>query len=80
MLDLLLSKLLFFVLQSGKQCLCRYLLPIRPGKNLLRSKHSAGTTDMCSELTITGIKDAVEGRINVIVNNGQVIFCLIVIY
>ncbi|CAL9156743.1 unnamed protein product [Musa hybrid cultivar] len=63
------------LLYSGKQCLCRYLLPIRPGKNLLRSKHSAGTTDMCSELTITGIKDAVEGRINVIVNNGQIFRC-----
>ncbi|URE26434.1 Anaphase-promoting complex subunit [Musa troglodytarum] len=61
--------------QSGKQCLCRYLLPIRPGKNLLRSNHSAGTTDMCYELKITGIQDAVEGRINVIVNNGQIFRC-----
>ncbi|WOL06876.1 anaphase-promoting complex subunit 1 isoform X1 [Canna indica] len=62
------------LLYSGKQCLCRFLLPIRLGKEHLHSKHSSGSADMFYDLKITGIKDAVEGRINVIANNGQLCY------
>ncbi len=60
-------------LQSGKQILCRYLLP----SGLSTSQASLNfdfpdTSSVSLDLKIIGLADAVEGRINVIVNNGQV--------
>lgn len=60
-------------LQSGRQCLCRYMLPSSLGKgqvsdNLMPSE----TVPILHDLKIIGLADAVDGRINVIVNNGQV--------
>ena len=66
-----------FQLQSGKQCLCRYMLP----SCLSKSQTSLNldfpdTSSVSHDLKIIGLADAVEGRINVIVNNGQV--CLLI--
>ncbi|KAF9596426.1 hypothetical protein IFM89_011255 [Coptis chinensis] len=51
------------LLYSGKRCLCRYKLP------------SIESTAVGIDLKITGLADAVEGRVNVIVNNGQMFRC-----
>ncbi|XP_010253785.1 PREDICTED: anaphase-promoting complex subunit 1 [Nelumbo nucifera] len=64
------------VLYSGKQCLCRYLLPSRLFKGLI--SHHVESTESASvshDLKITGLTDAVDGRINVVVNNGQMFRC-----
>lgn len=59
---------LFF--QSGKQCLCRYMLP----SCLSKGRFSEFPEKSVSQgMKIVGLADAVEGRINVTVNNGQVI-------
>ncbi|KAK3042882.1 hypothetical protein RJ639_001155 [Escallonia herrerae] len=56
-----------FVLVSGKQCLCRYMLP-----PFLKSLEIAPALQ---DLKIVGLADAVEGRINVIANNGEIFRC-----
>ncbi|KAK9124538.1 hypothetical protein Sjap_014140 [Stephania japonica] len=61
-------------LQSGKQCLCQYRLQ----STLARVPASFGTTSnsaIVNNLRITGIADAVDARINVIVNTGQMFRC-----
>lgn len=47
-------------LQSGKQCLCRFKLS------------SLGKDQILHDPKIVGLADAVEERINVIVNSGRV--------
>uniref|UniRef100_A0A2N9GLI6 Uncharacterized protein n=1 Tax=Fagus sylvatica TaxID=28930 RepID=A0A2N9GLI6_FAGSY len=64
------------LLYSGKQILCRYLLP----SGLSTSQASLNfdfpdTSSVSFDLKIIGLADAVEGRINVIVNNGQMFRC-----
>ncbi|XP_058181037.1 anaphase-promoting complex subunit 1 isoform X3 [Rhododendron vialii] len=64
------------LLYSGRQCLCRYMLPSSLGKgqvsdNLMPSE----TVPILHDLKIIGLADAVDGRINVIVNNGQIFRC-----
>lgn len=63
----------FWCLQSGKQCLCRFMLPSgldqsqpAPGMNFSQN------VPFSPDLKITGLADVVEGRINVIFNNGKV--------
>ncbi|KAK9168101.1 hypothetical protein Syun_000241 [Stephania yunnanensis] len=61
-------------LQSGKQCLCQYQLP----STVARVPASFGMTSdsaVANNLRITGIADAVNARINVIVNSGQIFRC-----
>ena len=60
-------------MQSGKQCLCRYTLPNELGKGFF-SNHELNSdiSDIYSDLKITSIADAVEGRINVTCSNGLV--------
>lgn len=60
-------------MQSGKQCLCRYALPTELGKGFFSNYdlHSE-ISDTFSDLKITSIADAVEGRINVTCSNGLV--------
>ena len=60
-------------MQSGKQCLCRYTLPNELGKGFF-SNHELNSdiSDTYSDLKITSIADAVEGRINVTCSNGLV--------
>lgn len=62
-------------LQSGKQCLCMYSLPSGLGKGM-HSSHpsSSASSSFRNELKITGLAEAVEGRVNVILSNGQVCF------
>ncbi|KAF6170410.1 hypothetical protein GIB67_014340 [Kingdonia uniflora] len=63
-------------LYSGKQCLCRYLIPSEMDKGMVCYKaDSSKLAANCSELKITGLANAVDERINVIVNNCQVLRC-----
>ncbi|XP_022745935.1 anaphase-promoting complex subunit 1-like isoform X2 [Durio zibethinus] len=64
------------LLYSGKQCLCRYLLPPCLGKG--RPSHNLGFLEAASishDLKIVGLADAVEAHINVKVNNWQMFRC-----
>ncbi|XP_026414673.1 anaphase-promoting complex subunit 1-like [Papaver somniferum] len=64
------------LLYSGKQCLCMYSLPSGLGKGM-HSSHpsSSASSSFRNELKITGLAEAVEGRVNVILSNGQVFRC-----
>ena len=65
--------LLICIMQSGKQCLCRYTLPTELGKGFFSNCGlNSVISDTYSDLKITSIADAVEGRINVTCNNGLV--------
>jgi hypothetical protein len=60
-------------MQSGKQCLCRYTLPIELGKGFFSNYDlNSEISDTYSDLKITSIADSVEGRINVTCSNGLV--------
>lgn len=60
-------------LQSGKQCLCRYLLPSSLGESqLLHNLKFSENMAFASDVKIIGLADSIEGRINVIVNSGKV--------
>ncbi|KAG6735069.1 hypothetical protein I3842_01G302100 [Carya illinoinensis] len=64
------------LLYSGKQCLCRYVLPSCLSKTRVSHNLDFPETSFAShDLKIVGLVDAVEGRINVIVNNGQMFRC-----
>nr|CAB3465535.1 unnamed protein product [Digitaria exilis] len=59
------------LLYSGKQCLCRYTLPTELGKAFFSNYDlNPDISDTGSDLKITSIADAVEGRINVTCSNG----------
>ncbi|KAL6620059.1 hypothetical protein ACP70R_035198 [Stipagrostis hirtigluma subsp. patula] len=64
------------LLYSGKQCLCRYTLPTELGRGIfsdydLNRENFNGYSDM----KITSIADAVEGRVNVTCSNGLMLRC-----
>ncbi|KAH0895291.1 hypothetical protein HID58_044859 [Brassica napus] len=61
-------------LYSGKQCLCRYVLPSWLGESLV-SGESAKTDSGSRDLKITGLSDAVLGCINLSVNHSQIFRC-----
>uniref|UniRef100_J3M678 Anaphase-promoting complex subunit 1 n=1 Tax=Oryza brachyantha TaxID=4533 RepID=J3M678_ORYBR len=64
------------LLYSGKQCLCRYTLPTELGKGIFSNYElNSGVTDFYSDMEITSITDAVEGRINVTCSNGLMLRC-----
>ncbi|GLT54489.1 hypothetical protein SLA2020_276820 [Shorea laevis] len=64
------------LLYSGKQCLCRYMLPSCLSKSLVsHNLDFPETSSVWHDLKIIGLADAVEGRINVIANNGQMFRC-----
>ncbi|XP_019433711.1 PREDICTED: anaphase-promoting complex subunit 1 [Lupinus angustifolius] len=64
------------LLYSGKQCLCRYVLPSFLNKDkLLHDLEFPETSSLSNDLKITGLADAVDGRVNVIVNYRQVFRC-----
>ncbi|XP_058110276.1 anaphase-promoting complex subunit 1 isoform X2 [Magnolia sinica] len=64
------------LLYSGKQCLCRYYLPYSLGKGLVSDNaESSELTTNFHDLKIIGLADAVDSKINIIVNNGQVFRC-----
>lgn len=64
------------LLYSGKQCLCKYYLPHGMGKGLVSdSMGQLRLATDCHELKIVGLADAIDNKINVIVNNGQMFRC-----
>ncbi|KAJ4908777.1 Anaphase-promoting complex subunit 1 [Raphanus sativus] len=64
------------VLYSGKQCLCKYVLPSGCGKNLVSGdRESAEKVSGSRDLKITGLSDAVLGCINLSVNHSQIYRC-----
>ncbi|KAJ1401187.1 putative anaphase-promoting complex subunit 1, partial [Sesbania bispinosa] len=64
------------LLYSGKQCLCRYVLPSCLNQDkILHDLELPETSSLPNDLKITGLADAVEGRVNVIVNNRQMFRC-----
>ncbi|KAJ9175912.1 hypothetical protein P3X46_014412 [Hevea brasiliensis] len=66
------------LLYSGKQCLCKYLLPSCLGKGRLsHNSEFSETVSIPHDLKILGLADAVEGRVNLITNNGQMFRCVL---
>ncbi|KZV34947.1 anaphase-promoting complex subunit 1 [Dorcoceras hygrometricum] len=64
------------VLYSGKLCLCKYIMPSVLGKEQLFNNIKLSVTDKANhDLKIVGLSDAVEGRINLLLNNGQICRC-----
>ncbi|XP_062231175.1 anaphase-promoting complex subunit 1 isoform X2 [Phragmites australis] len=64
------------LLYSGKQCLCRYTLPTELGKGIFSDDElNCENFNVYSDLKITSIADAVEGRINVTCSNGLMLRC-----
>ncbi|CAN8257090.1 unnamed protein product [Cochlearia groenlandica] len=64
------------LLYSGKQCLCRYVLPSWLGRSLISVDTESAKTDSDSpDLKITGLSDAVLGCINLSVNHSQIFRC-----
>ncbi|KAJ7959635.1 anaphase-promoting complex subunit 1 [Quillaja saponaria] len=63
------------LLHSGKQCLCRYMLPSSLSKAQHLNDLEFPETSLSLDLKIKGLADAVEGRVNVILNNGQMFRC-----
>ncbi|XP_027940557.1 anaphase-promoting complex subunit 1 isoform X2 [Vigna unguiculata] len=63
------------LLYSGKQCLCNYVLPCLNKDKILHDPEISEESSLRNDLKITGLADAVEGRVNVIVNNRQIFRC-----
>lgn len=64
------------LLISGKQLLCKYLLPSFFGKgHLSHNLEFSETASVPLDSKILGLTDAVEGRVNLILNNGQMFRC-----
>ncbi|ESW13748.1 hypothetical protein PHAVU_008G222900 [Phaseolus vulgaris] len=63
------------LLYSGKQCLCKYVLPCLNKDKILHNLEFSEESLLPNDLKITGLADAVEGRVNVIVNNRQIFRC-----
>lgn len=64
------------VLYSGKQCLCRYVLPpFQEHGGVSHNVKSLEPPTSFQDVKVVGLADAVEGRINVILNNGQMLRC-----
>ncbi|KAL2248926.1 UNVERIFIED_CONTAM: Anaphase-promoting complex subunit 1 [Sesamum indicum] len=57
---------------SGNLCLCKYILPFPLGKEqFLSGIKVSGTNNSIHDLKIVDLADAVEGRVNIVLNNGQ---------
>ncbi|KAL0341266.1 UNVERIFIED_CONTAM: Anaphase-promoting complex subunit [Sesamum radiatum] len=53
-------------------CLCKYILPFPLGKEqFLSGIKCSGTNNSIHDLKIVDLADAVEGRVNIVLNNGQ---------
>ncbi|XP_027331009.1 anaphase-promoting complex subunit 1 isoform X2 [Abrus precatorius] len=64
------------LLYSGKQCLCKYVLPSCLNKDkIMPDLELPEKSSLPNDLKITGLADSVEGRVNVIVNNRQIFRC-----
>lgn len=62
-------------LYSGKQCLCRYMLPPLCKGLLTHISELPDAASVSHESKIIGLTDAVEERLNIITNNGQIFRC-----
>ncbi|XP_030534487.1 anaphase-promoting complex subunit 1 isoform X4 [Rhodamnia argentea] len=64
------------LLYSGKLCLCRYLLPscLSRCRHLHNVEFSANVA-VSHDVKIVGLADAVEGRVNIVISNGQMFRC-----
>ncbi|XP_031485584.1 anaphase-promoting complex subunit 1 isoform X2 [Nymphaea colorata] len=64
------------LLYSGRQCFCKYTWPIniQLGVNLGHPT-CLGQATIGVELKVTGLADAVDGRVNLILENGQMFRC-----
>ncbi|KAF3777767.1 Anaphase-promoting complex subunit 1, partial [Nymphaea thermarum] len=64
------------LLYSGRQCFCKYTWPIniQLGVNLGHPT-CLGQATTGVELKVTGLADAVDGRVNLILENGQMFRC-----
>ncbi|XP_010423455.1 PREDICTED: anaphase-promoting complex subunit 1 isoform X1 [Camelina sativa] len=63
-------------LYSGKQCLCKYVLPYGLGESIGSGDGESAKTDTdFRDLKITGLSDAVLGCINLSVNHSQIFRC-----
>ncbi|KAL0402924.1 UNVERIFIED_CONTAM: Anaphase-promoting complex subunit, partial [Sesamum radiatum] len=57
---------------SGNLCLCKYILPFPLGKEqFLSGIKRSGTNNSIHDVKIVDLADAVEGRVNIVLNNGQ---------
>ncbi|XP_027163442.1 anaphase-promoting complex subunit 1 [Coffea eugenioides] len=65
------------LLYSGKQCLCRYTLPSFLGNHQLSWVTKSSETSIIHEIKATGLTDAVQGRVNVVVNSGKIYRCIL---
>ncbi|XP_010543717.1 PREDICTED: anaphase-promoting complex subunit 1 isoform X2 [Tarenaya hassleriana] len=64
------------LLYSGKQCLCKYVLPSCLWESLVSHNwESAEISSVSQDLKITGLSDAVGGCVNVSVNHSQIFRC-----
>ncbi|XP_065870277.1 anaphase-promoting complex subunit 1 isoform X2 [Euphorbia lathyris] len=63
------------LLYSGKQCLCKYFVPSTLGKGDVHNTEFSEAVSVPHDIKIVGFADAVEGRVNLITNNGQMFRC-----
>ncbi|KAJ0855851.1 putative anaphase-promoting complex subunit 1 [Helianthus annuus] len=61
------------VLYSGKQCLRRYVL--QGHADVLHNVKPLEAPTAFQDMKVVGLADAIEGRVNVIVHNGQMLRC-----
>ncbi|XP_038722804.1 anaphase-promoting complex subunit 1 [Tripterygium wilfordii] len=65
-----------FLLYSGNQCLCRFLLPSHLGQgDLSPNPKFPDSASIPHDLKMVGLADAVEGRVNIVLNSGQMFRC-----
>ncbi|GMH15411.1 hypothetical protein Nepgr_017252 [Nepenthes gracilis] len=62
-------------LYSGKQCLCKFILPSCFGKVQVSPSTVSAENSSIDVVKIIGLADAVRSRINVILSNGQMLRC-----
>uniref|UniRef100_A0A803M3V4 Anaphase-promoting complex subunit 1 n=1 Tax=Chenopodium quinoa TaxID=63459 RepID=A0A803M3V4_CHEQI len=64
-----------FFLYSGKQCLCKYTLPLFLGNHQLKETINPPKRRFIHNVKIIGLADGVGARVNVILSNGQMLRC-----
>ncbi|XP_051140465.1 anaphase-promoting complex subunit 1 isoform X2 [Andrographis paniculata] len=64
------------LLYSGKQCLCKYAMPSTWVKDqVLRKTMLPRASSIMQDPKIVDLADAVEGRVNLVLNDGQICRC-----
>ncbi|EPS73838.1 hypothetical protein M569_00901, partial [Genlisea aurea] len=65
-----------FLLYLGNLCLCKFVMPPNLSEGILyRPKHSAAKNIICN-VSFVDLMDAVEGRANIVLKNGQTYRCI----